>query len=235
MSTESGFDDGYDPFAVDEVDPSKCTAGRDLLPEGFYHFGVAGIEMEATTGKKGDLALRLEVLECKDKSLVGAEHTEYLGWPKPSYQPLANQIRGETLLAYCIAAKCLDPDSGEYITKELIEKLKAEGKKGNIRWISDAKCGILGRDFVGMVKHKEGKERDDGSKPVYANIEKRVWRTDDPKVAGVLSDAANPAGESKPPAAKAKEKKSPFSAAARQEAKPAPTTPVDDPLGDLPV
>jgi hypothetical protein len=196
MST--GFDDGYDPFAMDEVDPSKCTPGRDLLPEGFYRFGVAGIEMEATRGKKGDLALRLEVLDCKDKSLIGAEHTEYLGWPNPSYQSLANQIRGETLLAYCIAARCLDPDTGREITKELIEERKAAGKKGNIKWISDGKCGILGREFIGMIKHKEGKQRDDGSKSVYANIDKRVWRVDDPKMAGVLTDDGKPAATDDP-------------------------------------
>ena len=206
MTSENEYDD--DGFGLDDVDPAKCAPGGAFLPEGYYHLGITEVVRHAD--KNGNCVISCEVLMCADQKLRGRLHTEYLAWPDRSKGETYNRIKAETLLAWCLAAAI--------ITEEDIARRKAEHKGFDPSWLD----AMVGRDLIGKVEHEEYKDKNDNTK-TSAKIEKKVWRTDSPKIAGVLSGGTLSSGQGTKKPKDEKKPDPPFE----------PNEP--DPLGDLPV
>ena len=211
MSTGNFSDEFADAFALDDIDPSKIIAGGSMLPEGYYRLGITQVVRHDQ--KTDNCCISCEVLEAVDPKLVGREHTEYLPWPDRNKGEVYNRIKAETLLAWCMA--------GGAVTEQVIAQRKAERKGFDPAWLD----ALVGVQVIGRVDHEEYEKKDKVTGAVIGKghsgkLEKRVWRPNDPKIAGVLASIPKPAGG---------QQQGQQSPAAKQ------TPPTPDPMGDLPV
>jgi hypothetical protein len=170
MST--GFDNSapFNAFALDDVDPDRPgSGGGGRLPGGGYKFRVVEVVVQ---DDKGRTLATCEVLDAKDKNLIGRRHIEKMRWPKPDGSEVGNRIAKEILLAWCYATKTT---SAEIITA------RQQARQGfDPSWLD----AMVGRELLGFVK-EEAYTGTDGSDQTSAKCEGRVWAVDNPKGKGI--------------------------------------------------
>ncbi len=156
----------FDAFEMDDLDPDRPgSGGGGRLPEGGYKFQVTEVILQ---NEKGSTQVECEVIEAKDKNLIGRKRVEYLRWPKPEYSNVGNRIAKEQLLAWCYACKTTSPEE---------VKARQRARQGfDTRWLE----AMVGRQLLGYVKLEEYADAS-GTAKTSAKCEGRVWAIDDPK------------------------------------------------------
>ena len=166
----SDFEQTYDAFEMDDVDPDAPGSGSGAkLPEDNYCVTITEVILQ---NKRSSTEIKCEVVNAADANVLGRTHTEFLSWPSGDYSDIRNRICKEQLLAWCYAAKTTSPEE---------IRARQQTRQGfDTKWLD----AMVGRQVLMVIKH-DSYEDSNGNQKTSAKAEGRVWSLDNPKGKGI--------------------------------------------------